>query len=68
MLLPTAIVSTSVILPMISKFISSYYVRRIRKIQQTPTIELTWGETATKPAKVYRTTLITKSLFRPHVQ
>ncbi|MEO8072895.1 MAG: hypothetical protein ABI686_06580 [Acidobacteriota bacterium] len=39
-----------------------------RVITKSPTIELTWGETATKPAEVQRTTFKTKSLFRPHVQ
>jgi hypothetical protein len=36
MLLPTAIVSISVIFPTISKFIGLYYVRHIEKIEQTP--------------------------------
>ena len=31
------------------------------------TIEMTWGETATAQAKVKQTSLIRKSLFRPHV-
>ena len=30
-------------------------------------IELTWGETADTPVKINQRTLVTKSLFRPHV-
>lgn len=38
------------------------------KIQgEHQTIEMTWGEASTTPAESKKTSLTTKSLFRPHV-
>jgi len=47
--------------------IFSVYLYACNQLEKSITIEMTWGETATKPAKFYHTRLIRKSLFRPHV-